>query len=149
MFSGWLHKGIRSQNIAFFDREASFDRNIPSLDKPQVLGFEYSRLDISTAFTNLGVSSDLEFNRYRHPQVQSNGCSIYSPSIALLEIGYTIDIFHRDLLRFHIPRLGAEAGTIYMGIVAKCVGRDFCSDVAKLQQKFYWNVVRGLSQLVV
>ncbi|KAF1954794.1 HET-s/LopB domain protein [Byssothecium circinans] len=63
--AGWLHKGIRSDNILFFaENNSSF-----SYDKPFIVGFEYSREALALAQTE-GVTDDFEFNLYRHPDVQ-------------------------------------------------------------------------------
>tara|TARA_R110002003_G_scaffold228_16_gene16714 strand:- start:10075 stop:11808 length:1734 start_codon:yes stop_codon:yes gene_type:complete len=63
--AGWLHKGIRSDNILFFaETDGSF-----SYDKPFIVGFEYSREASALAQTE-GVTDDFEFNLYRHPDVQ-------------------------------------------------------------------------------
>lgn len=63
--AGWLHKGIRSDNILFFaETDGSF-----SYDKPFIVGFEYSREASALAQTE-GVTDDFESNLYRHPDVQ-------------------------------------------------------------------------------
>ncbi|CAF9907299.1 MAG: hypothetical protein GOMPHAMPRED_005072 [Gomphillus americanus] len=63
--AGWLHKGIRSDNILFFGSSPSKI----DLDKPYIAGFEYSREAAANKGTE-GVTDDLEFNLYRHPLVQ-------------------------------------------------------------------------------
>ena len=63
--AGWLHKGIRSDNILFFaETDGSF-----YYDKPFIVGFEYSREASALAQTE-GVTDDFELNLYRHPDVQ-------------------------------------------------------------------------------
>lgn len=63
--AGWLHKGIRSDNILFFaESNGGF-----SYDKPFVVGFEYSR-EASASHQTEGVTDDFEYNLYRHPDVQ-------------------------------------------------------------------------------
>jgi serine/threonine protein kinase len=99
--AGWLHKGIRSDNLMFFVR----DGNSFVYDKPYIVGFEYTR-EASSARQTEGVDDDFEFNLYRHPEVQGlpaqNSMSIpiptprtpfdyqhdiYSLGIVLLELG--------------------------------------------------------------
>jgi serine/threonine protein kinase len=103
--AGWLHKGIRSDNILFFaDRQAKIDPT-----KPYLVGFEYSRESERESQTE-DVANDLEWNLYRHPDLQGlprepsdpgkkdKGCKpqrppfstrhdIYSLGVVLLELG--------------------------------------------------------------
>jgi serine/threonine protein kinase len=63
--AGWSHKGIRSDNILFFqDAKGQYE-----LNKPYLTGFEYSRESGENQLTE-GVNDDLEWNLYRHPDVQ-------------------------------------------------------------------------------
>jgi hypothetical protein len=61
--AGWLHKGIWSDNILFF---ADGQANTNPV-KPYLVGFEYSRERQSQTED---VADDLEWNVYRHPDVQ-------------------------------------------------------------------------------
>lgn len=99
--AGWLHKGIRSDNIMFFAKEGqSF-----SYSEPYIVGFEYTR-EASSAGQTEGVDDDIGNNLYRHPEVQglpvqnsrTNSArnartpfdyrhDIYSFGIVLLELG--------------------------------------------------------------
>ncbi|KAK6541474.1 hypothetical protein TWF694_007283 [Orbilia ellipsospora] len=64
--AGWLHKGIRGGNILFFQ-----DPGTNGIDyaKPYLVGFDYSRENAPNAQTE-DVIDDLEWNLYRHPDVQ-------------------------------------------------------------------------------
>jgi hypothetical protein len=103
--AGWLHKGIRSDNILFFeDGAAKIDPT-----KPYLVGFEYSRESERQSQTE-DVANDLEWNLYRHPDLQgpprepsdsakkdkgskpqrlpfSSQHDIYSLGVVLLELG--------------------------------------------------------------
>jgi len=104
--AGWLHKGIRSDNVLFFASDlADIDPVYPYL-----VGFEYSRADERNALTE-ELADDREFNLYRHPDSQGapidpveegncNGTSVlrlrssyrrqydlYSLGVILVEIG--------------------------------------------------------------
>ncbi|RSL86509.1 hypothetical protein CEP51_002759 [Fusarium floridanum] len=63
--AGWLHKGLRSENILYFTE----DDGIISYEEPYLAGFEYSR-EISAPGQTEGVTDDLEANLYRHVEVQ-------------------------------------------------------------------------------
>ncbi|CZR69277.1 uncharacterized protein PAC_19177 [Phialocephala subalpina] len=91
----WLHKGLRSENLLFFDAvEGNRD-----LSKPYLSGFDYSRPAQRNDMTER-PTGDVLHDLYRHPQVQglsrdtAQGKSykkrhdIYSLGIILLEISY-------------------------------------------------------------
>ncbi|KAH6988115.1 hypothetical protein BKA56DRAFT_477938 [Ilyonectria sp. MPI-CAGE-AT-0026] len=63
--AGWLHKCIRSDNILFFENEDG----VFSCGQPYLTGFEYSR-ERGENHESEGVTDDLEWNLYRHPEVQ-------------------------------------------------------------------------------
>jgi len=104
--SGWLHKGIRSENILYFlDNEGKISYN-----KPYIAGFEYSRQALKYTHTE-SVCDDMEANLYRHIEVQevpsdsatannkvsfSSKHEIFSVGVILLELGLqrsAIDIY--------------------------------------------------------
>ncbi|KAJ4309383.1 hypothetical protein N0V84_011531 [Fusarium piperis] len=63
--AGWLHKGLRSENILYFAK----DDGTISYEEPYLAGFEYSR-EISALGQTEGVTDDLEANLYQHVEVQ-------------------------------------------------------------------------------
>jgi serine/threonine protein kinase len=170
--SGWLHKGIRSQNIVFLTEGTSGAESdaIPSLKDPSVLGFEYSRPDSVAVESDLVVLANPDQHLYQHPRAQgpardrySRAYDIYSLGIVLLEIGYwrrmsefwhedyTMDTFREDLCAFHVPNLGPKVGKIYMEVVQKCLSGDLVdeqTDENGSQRGFYWKVVKELCKLV-
>jgi hypothetical protein len=65
--SGWLHKSIRSNNIAIFQ---ATETNVPEFERPYLLGFGYSRPDGYGEETFLEQSAVASTNQlYRHPEV--------------------------------------------------------------------------------
>ena len=99
--AGWLHKGIRNENILFFGA----DQDRMELDNPRIVGFDHSRESRPDSMTE-GVADDLEYNLYRHPEVQgvpeqplsgeasqtkrppfSQKHDVYSLGVTLIEIG--------------------------------------------------------------
>ncbi|KAF5536637.1 het-s domain-containing protein [Fusarium mexicanum] len=69
--SGWLHKGIRANNVLFFGKTtaAASKGTEYDLSQPYLVGFEFSRENTPNAMTE-DVTNDLEWNLYRHPDVQ-------------------------------------------------------------------------------
>lgn len=116
----WLHKGLRSANILFFQsfQNSTTETETGTLEinysDPYISGFDYSRPATSDDMTECPTNNP-SADIYRHPHVQSTGnCEesssgresykksfdIYSLGIVLLEIAYwkTIDkILHIDL----------------------------------------------------
>jgi hypothetical protein len=87
--AGWLHKGLRSENILFFPTSG----NAPfTLNEPYIMGFEYARRDApdeETEKPSLNPSQDI----YRHPRAQGlasaryvKAFDIYALGIILVEI---------------------------------------------------------------
>ncbi|KAF1982249.1 hypothetical protein K402DRAFT_424687 [Aulographum hederae CBS 113979] len=83
----WLHKGLRSASVLFFDHE---------LDNPYITGFEYARPDRKD-YTATAPPADLEWAIYCHPEYQGPNnmkaffkktFDIYAFGIILLEIAY-------------------------------------------------------------
>ncbi|KAK2032566.1 hypothetical protein LX32DRAFT_636108 [Colletotrichum zoysiae] len=95
----WLHKAVRSENVVFFIN----DENRIQTHLPYLVGFEYSRLDVTDEQTeNVEFKPDHRF--YRHPEAMvvpisglqqplggpgrySKVYDIYSMGVVLLEIG--------------------------------------------------------------
>ncbi|KAK2037264.1 hypothetical protein LZ31DRAFT_600651 [Colletotrichum somersetense] len=95
----WLHKAVRSENVVFFVN----DENQIQTHLPYLVGFEYSRLDVTDEQTeNVEYKPDHRF--YRHPKAMvvpvsglqqplggpgrySKVYDIYSMGVVLLEIG--------------------------------------------------------------
>lgn len=148
--AGWLHKGIRSDNI-IFSSPVSRTTHPPQLDHPLLLGFEYARPNTHTAFSETIDSLGPQALLYRHPQcIDTEGQprtrfepahDVYSLGVILLEIGlwrsaeelyaklkYTGRFdprFGKDLLRHHTPLLGGKMGKIYMEVVTACLSGEY------------------------
>ncbi|KAH8892124.1 hypothetical protein GQ53DRAFT_764496 [Thozetella sp. PMI_491] len=87
---GWVHQGIASYNVIFFEAEPG----VPEYARPCLLGFEYSREYDATSLqrqAHMGTMAD----QYRHPdrqgerppRSQTKLHDIYSFGLLLVEIG--------------------------------------------------------------
>jgi serine/threonine protein kinase len=84
---GWLHKGLRADNIIFFSAPHM------SIENPYIVGWEYSRKEAKVEHTESMLSGTSEANLYAHPS-QLRGepyCrkfDHYQLGCLLIEIGY-------------------------------------------------------------
>jgi hypothetical protein len=94
--SGWLHKGIRSENIVFQAPSLEeFSNNKELLCSPLVSGFDYSRQESeSQSIDKARFCNQITTSIYRHPDYQGNAATgykiqydLYSVSLVLIEIG--------------------------------------------------------------
>ena len=102
--SGWLHKGIRSENVLFFN--ASLNKSVGLSDskyditEPYVAGFEYSRQDTEALTIDKRKNvEDLQSVIYWHPDYQgvpAQGYKIqndmYSFGLVLVEIAWWVPL---------------------------------------------------------
>lgn len=87
--SGWLHKGLRSENILFFpQKESSVNITHPFLE-----GYEYARADNPSDMTE-SPALQQEANMYRHPALLRQdresfrkAFDLYALGCVLIEIG--------------------------------------------------------------
>jgi hypothetical protein len=149
--SGWLHKGLCSQNILFFiptDAESgsgSSSGGSGGVDyadegalQAWITGFDYARPDDLREQTDK-PAADPETDIYRHKLVLEGAVryrrafDIYSLGLILLEIGlwmplrdiyktkYTYETFKLRLEQFHYPSLAFAAGKTYGTVVRRCL----------------------------
>ena len=86
----WLHKGLRSHNILFFNPPNS----TPKYDSPIISGFAYARPDLPEEKTDRPPHPSKD-DIYRHPAVLRGAAprsqkshDIYSLGVVLVEIAY-------------------------------------------------------------
>ncbi|KAK3692842.1 prion-inhibition and propagation-domain-containing protein [Podospora appendiculata] len=143
----WLHKGLRSHNIVFFQKTAAAHGRI-DYSKPYLSGFDFSRPARADEMTDIPDPGD--YNLYRHPSAQSinpgererfkKSFDIYSLGVIFVEIAYwaTVDeilkinldeargrpsiaLKVRDQLKDKMEDLGASMGEIYKSAAWKCI----------------------------
>lgn len=129
---GWLHKGIRPENIVFFTNPG-VDFNMPYL-----LGWEYSRKDAAGEQTETVITADKNAMLYQHPdnverQYYRPEFDQYQLGCMLLEIAYWESLSYlrakstyqynptseewRNTLIKHAKLLKRDMGEIYSAIV--------------------------------
>ena len=89
--SGWLHKGLRSENVLFFPAHENAPR---SLEEPYFMGYEYARIDSPGEMSDKPSDNPAQAI-YRHPSAQGpisetyiKAYDIYALGIMLIEIAY-------------------------------------------------------------
>ncbi|KAJ8108784.1 hypothetical protein OPT61_g7925 [Boeremia exigua] len=110
----WLHKGLRSANILFFNRPGSDEINYAD---PYISGFDYSRPVGRNDMTER-PSDDIAADIYRHPLTQHQGNrggfkkshDLYSLGILLLEIAYWKPL--AQILKIDLERARAREASI-------------------------------------
>ncbi|KAK6343341.1 hypothetical protein TWF730_010932 [Orbilia blumenaviensis] len=114
---GWLHKGIRSDNILFLT-DGQYPSSYGNLSRPYLAGFDIARQDLDSSKTEppaqhvLSKYATTQLNRYRHPEaviIRGTGpqyptespkfkpwYDLWSLGVVLLEIAYwhPIQAFH-------------------------------------------------------
>jgi hypothetical protein len=87
--SGWLHKGVRSDNILFFPQKESG----ADITRPFLEGYEYARADNPSDMTE-SPALQQEANLYRHPALLRRdresfrkAFDLYALGCVLIEIG--------------------------------------------------------------
>ena len=108
----WLHKGLRSDNILFFNVMSQSDRESINLDygSPTLSGFDYARPDLPEA-TSEPFTHNIEHDLYRHPRMLGHASSrsrksddIYSLGVMLVEIAYWQQI--EDIMQLSLRERG-------------------------------------------
>ncbi|KAK4204934.1 prion-inhibition and propagation-domain-containing protein [Triangularia verruculosa] len=88
--SGWLHKGLRPENILFLAPRGSSNTLFLGSD-PYIAGYEYSRTDTVEAqkYTHL-PDTELEADLYRHPDARGQGRETYQKRFDMYSLGCVI-----------------------------------------------------------
>lgn len=146
--AGWVHKNICAFNIVFFPNDSA--NPAASISSPYIIGFNYSRQNMETAFTD-GPSQEDDFRNYQHPVYLQNQRNFleesthprkrfrqefeyYSVGLVLMEIGLWTPLgtitetirgspeeVRKRLLGSHISILKSYMGDPYGEAVKDCL----------------------------
>ena len=168
--SGWLHKGINSYNVLFFQNPSESPLTL-TLSQPYIVGFDHSRPDSHFAFSegpNPLSSHSLLENEYIHPEYRKgrsryHRCyDYYSLGLLLLEIGtwHPLSTIYQstDFRTFSPDKLRLEyikccdnqllllMGEIYSRITKECLQVDewACGTEPSRLMDFQSKIVEGL-----
>ena len=169
--AGWLHKGIRSNNVVFCaDREDAVD-----LSEPFLVGFEYSRAEAARFETETVVVADDADNAFRHPDTQGvptergqyqRAFDVYSLGMVLLDIGSKRSVGNlrtkfvattntpsapgfrdwllREAIDSDVTGLAARVGSVYTEVVKTCLKGTPVTSKAEFSTAFYVSILRPL-----
>jgi hypothetical protein len=136
--SGWLHKGIRSDNVIFFgtiDRDWYIGND---LDPVFLAGYEYARADTPLDITE-APSVQRETEIYRHPALAGGArppykkeFDLYSLGCVLLEIGLWCSLQTILLHALRKKQKGEENAFIISSIRGEQLGFNGQAEVAAL-----------------
>ncbi|KAI4169214.1 MAG: hypothetical protein LQ343_005876 [Gyalolechia ehrenbergii] len=173
--AGWLHKGLNSNNILFFNIQDGEQSSSPILatqvlERPYVVGLQESRLG-GKFWHTAGPASSADFQDYQHPEYARTGryratYDYYGLGLILLELGFwqplrgwsrsqrysrmSLEEFRQELITRHVPFLGAGVGAVYRNVVLYCLRetRDSSEDLdTKILEEFAKNVIEPLKEL--
>ena len=151
---GWLHKNLTAQSIVFFRNPQ--DR-LGSVQKPYVIGFNHSRPDEASAFTEGPYQGPAVFD-YQHPEYLRSRrrfrpeYDYYSLGLVLLEIGIWMPLkdmilklkifdssrhnpqeiqqaIHQAVIEEWVSVLGQYMGTTYRDAVRSCLEGQIRYDI--------------------
>ncbi|KAG9502168.1 hypothetical protein J7337_004993 [Fusarium musae] len=139
---GWVHKSIRSDNIAFTEpgiRLSDEDADSPFVDrfdfsKPLLFGFEYSRADDEATYLEEDYS--LNNNLYRHPDRWvrprtrfEKGHDVYSLGVVLLEIAQWEEA--TSMLKSFLETKPLVPSDVVKALIGKC-GKSLSHQVGRV-----------------
>ncbi|OCK73273.1 hypothetical protein K432DRAFT_387478, partial [Lepidopterella palustris CBS 459.81] len=141
---GWVHKGLRSSNVLFFNSEPLDTLKECSFQDPNIFGFEYARPLQNLADSAMETDLNIERNVYRHPdrwgkphEHFEKKHDLYALGVILLEVGLWESVFSfqsssfsnwteepqkvKERILLHANRLGFYTGERYRDIVLCCL----------------------------
>ena len=154
--ASWFHKNISSYSIIFFPNR--FNSIAEAMTEPYFIGFNYSRLNHETAFTQ-GPNKQLEYQHPEYLRGPKRFCQeyeYYSVGLVLLELGLwlSLEVITQSirgnptemlnvLLEKEVPKLKTYMGSAYEDAVATCLKGEFggSSNPAEVREAFERKVL--------
>ncbi|TVY67421.1 hypothetical protein LSUE1_G009114 [Lachnellula suecica] len=145
----WLHKGLRSHNIIFFEpiEEGTVGTTV-DYKKPYLSGFEFARPARREEQTEI-PGDNAEHNMYRHPKAHSQGAGphekfrksfdIYGMGVVLVELGHwmTVD----QVLGLDLKTVKGK-GKIAAIVKSALLGEERMNDLGANMGSVYQMVVK-------
>ena len=158
LYLGWLHKGIRNENVQFYrsTSEAEDDWQ-PDPKKFYLMGYEFSR-PISSASLSVKPEETEDSARYRHPRYLDSVRAQYEPAFDMYSLGIVLSeialwktaktlavSWNRDKRRRpHVSleewqtivdtelvgEVERKVGRVYAEVVRRCIKGDLGTDCA-------------------
>jgi hypothetical protein len=163
--ANWLHKGFRSDNILFFDGDATAHEQYPNIANPFITGFDVAR-QVNHVSTQQQPSGEGEYAYYNHPNVRhgaSKAYDWYSFGVILLELAHwelmpdkmrDIPINQRhtlnqisSILVGSLQYLPAITGSLFADVTALCLECNFPRDDMELASVIAIKIIQVLSRL--
>ena len=143
--AGWLHKGIRADNILVFKTGMEQRNSNDDLSSAYLGGYEYARAD-NPLETTEAPSSQLHSELYRHPRSLGQGRAsynkrfdLYSLGCVLLELAFWLPLPTILLQRLRNQSDEKDAGSCALSSLAILAPRDDAEyySMVKEKQKFF------------
>lgn len=163
--AGWLHKGLHTSSIVFFQRKDT--RNISLMD-PFITGFQYSRPQGEASLSRGPLEND-NLQYYYHPGSErhfTRKIDLYSLGVVLYEIGRWAlvnetasdsrrskltdrESWHQYVMKISEQELGWRVGKNYHDAVATLLKGDLQDDDDVLfSQQYFSRVIEPLQACV-
>ena len=147
--AGWLHKGIRADNILVFKSGTEPWSSTDDLSTVYLGGYEYARADNPLEATE-APSSQLYLELYRHPRSLGQGRAsfnkkfdLYSLGCVLLEMGFWLPLHTILLQRLRTRSDESDALSLMLPSSAPLAPKDDTEYYAMMKEKQAFLEERG------
>ena len=147
--AGWLHKGIRADNILVFKSGTEPWSNTDDLSSAYLGGYEYARADNPLEATE-APSSQLYLELYRHPRSLGQGRAsfnkkfdLYSLGCVLLEMAFWLPLHTILLQRLRSRSNESDALSLMLPSSAVLAPKDDAEYYAMIEKKQGYLEERG------
>ena len=151
--AGWLHKGIRPDNILVFKSGKEQWNSIDDLSSVYLGGYEYARAD-NPLETTEAPSSQLNSELYRHPRSLGQGRAsfnkrfdLYSLGCVLLEVAFWLPLQTILLQRFRTQSDEEDVTSSRLSSAAILVPKDDAEYYSMVKEKQRFLEERGCGSI--